>query len=166
MAMQSGPFDSVPLATLFPQSESADHIRMRHAAAVLDAERSTGDEPRWDWFPQHIIWPGGDVRGVPQILSTAVSLYDKDSDWLELELDVEWTGEGLLNVCTAVSVACWCAKDHNTHYVNDRDLAVDDRTSLGSAFEAGVGQLIELLAGPRDPEVWRLRSGLPPRSAP
>lgn len=165
MTMQSGRFDGVPLATLFPQAEPADHLRMRHAAATLDAERTTGAEPRWEWFPQHIIWPGADIHFVPQILSTTVSLYDKETDWLELVLDVEWTDEGVLNVCVAVSVACWCPTDHNTHYVNERDLAIDDRTSLGAAFEAGVGQLIELLAGSRDPEAWRLHSGLPLRSA-
>ncbi|MFD3453682.1 hypothetical protein ACFWVC_16055 [Streptomyces sp. NPDC058691] len=166
MTMLSGRFDSVPLATLFPHAEAADHLRMRQAAAALDAERPTGDELRWEWFPQHVICPGEDAGGVPEILLTEISLYVKDADWLELVLDIGWTTEGLLNVCAAVSVACWCTENHNTHYINERDLIIDDRTSLGAAFEAGVGQLIEWLAESRDPETWRINAGLPLRSAP
>ncbi|MEU6347302.1 hypothetical protein ABZ883_40935 [Streptomyces sp. NPDC046977] len=164
MTMQSGPFSSVPLPALFPHAEAAEHLRMRRAAAALDGERPSGDEPTWEWFPQHITCPGADVRrGVPEILLTEISLYDKEADWLELALGIEWTVEGHLNVCAALSVACWCTENHNAHFIDERNLAIDRHTSLGSAFEAGVGRLIEWLAEPWDPEVWRFRSGLPLR---
>ncbi|WP_412075993.1 hypothetical protein ACLF6K_09310 [Streptomyces xanthophaeus] len=97
------------------------------------ASRYRGSPQIWEWFPQHVTFPGQAKAGTPEILLAEVSLDDEGSDWLEVSLDVEWTEEGLLNVWSAISVACWCEVNHNNHW----------------------------LGGPRDPELWRAHAGLP-----
>jgi len=135
---------------------------MRRTAAIVDSARPPGQSPVWEWFPGHIEFVGTGP-GVPEILLTAISLYDEGNDWLEAELDVDWTEHGLLNVCAAVSVACLCVEDHNTHYAASLNVAVDS-ASLGEAFEAAAHQLIKWLEEPQNPAYWRTRVTLPQRS--
>ncbi|MER6218755.1 hypothetical protein ABT213_32575 [Streptomyces sp. NPDC001674] len=163
MNTPSGTFDAVPLEVLFPDADLADFARLRRSADEIDGARASGKLQVWEWFPQHITFPGRTKAGTPEVLLAEVSLYDEGSDWLEVSLDVEWTAEGLLSVCSTISVACWCEVDHNAHYIDPVDRAVAGETSLADAFETAASRFIQGLAGSRDPVFWRAHAGLPPR---
>ncbi|MFJ3878391.1 hypothetical protein ACIPW5_13120 [Streptomyces sp. NPDC090077] len=163
MNTPSGTFEAVPLEALFPDAGAADLGRLARSAAEIDGALVPGKRLVWEWFPEHVIFPGRSVAGTPEILLTEVSLYDEGSDWLALSLDVEWTEEGLLRVWSAISVACWCEVEHNAHYVDPVDRTVAGATSLADAFETAAGRFVQALAGPRDPEHWRAHAILPPR---
>ncbi|MET9607063.1 hypothetical protein ABZZ17_18585 [Streptomyces sp. NPDC006512] len=163
MNTRSGTFDAVPLGALFPDASVADLGRLRRSADGIDGVQVPGKFQVWEWFPQHVTFPGRAVAGTPEILLAEVSLYGAGGDWLEVSLDVEWTKEGLLNVWSAISLACWCEVDHNAHYVDPVERTVVGATSLADAFETVAGRFIAWLAGPRDPEFWRAHASLPPR---
>lgn len=163
MNTPSGTFDAVPLETLFPDASVADLGRLRRSAADIDGVQISGKPQVWEWFPQHVTFPGRSVTGTPEILLAEVSLYDEGSDWLEVSLDVEWTKEGLLNVWSAISVACWCEVNHNAHYIDPVERTIVGATSLADAFETVAGRFVQGLAGPRDAEFWRAHASLPPR---
>ncbi|MFJ8011096.1 hypothetical protein [Streptomyces sp. NPDC096339] len=163
MNSRSGTFDAVPLEALFPEASVADFGRLRRSADGIDRVRTPGKPQLWEWFPQHVRFPGQSMAGTPEILLAEVSLYDEDADWLEASLDVEWTKEGLLNVWSAISVACWCEVDHNAHYIDPVERTVIGSTSLADAFEAVTHRFIQRLAGPLDPEFWRAHASLPCR---
>ncbi|QJT01755.1 hypothetical protein G9272_16740 [Streptomyces asoensis] len=162
MTTMRGPFDGVPLDELFPRVDDLGRQRMRRAVAVVDAVRPTDQTPEWEWWPHHIDFPGPGV-GIPEILLTELSLYDDRVDWLSMAIDVAWTPAGRLRVCAAVEVACWCVKNHNTHYAPSLGIPVRDGVSLEAAFEAAAQQLTKWLEEPWDPEHWRARANLPQR---
>ncbi|MEU8123607.1 hypothetical protein AB0C21_33255 [Spirillospora sp. NPDC049024] len=162
MFMERGAFDDVPLHALFPQSDAGDLERMRSASRALDAKRPPAQQPLWEWAPHHAVFSRDQAPGtVAEILLTTIPIYDQEADWLEFELDVSWTREGLLCASAAVSVACWCDKDHGTHYVDPLALVVDNGISLGHAFENAANRTVSWLEDPRDPSWWRARADLP-----
>jgi hypothetical protein len=166
MTMMCGPLDSVPLEGLFHGLDAPGRQRMLHAAAAVDAAHPTGHVPQWQWFPDHVERPAVQSDGaVPEILLSEISLYDEGGDWLEAVIDVEWTPAGRLNVCAAMGMACWCPKDHGTHYAPLLNVPVDDTTSLDEAFEVAAHVLVDWLSGSRDPAHWRERTKLPQRSS-
>ncbi|KQV14539.1 MULTISPECIES: hypothetical protein [unclassified Kitasatospora] len=161
--VESGAFSDVPLTGLFRDLATVDVERMRQAARSVDSVRPAGKRPPWDWFMEHAASPAplpSAATGAMVVLLTAVGLYDGSSDWLELELDVSWTCDGL-SVTAAVSVACWCDVNHNTHYIDPVDLKVVDGASLAASFEAAAGRVLSWTKRPHDPSFWRARAGLP-----
>lgn len=160
MNTPSGTFDAVPLEVLFPDAGVADLNRIRRSADEIDGVQVSGKPQVWQWFPQHVTFPGREKAGTPQVLLAEVSLHDEGGDRLEVSLDVEWTEDGLLSVWSAISVACWCAVDHNAHYIDPVERTVVGTTSLADAFETSADRFIQWLAGPWDPEFWRARASL------
>ncbi|MFF9340174.1 MULTISPECIES: hypothetical protein [unclassified Streptomyces] len=163
MNTPSGTFDAVPLEVLFPDTGVADLDRIRRSAHEIDGVQVSGKPQVWQWFPQHVTFPGRAKAGTLEILLAEVSLYDEGGDWVEVSLDVEWTEKGLLSVWSAINVACWCEADHNAHHIDPVERTVVGTTSLADAFETAADRLIQWLAGPRDPEFWRSQASLPPR---
>lgn len=161
MNTPSGTFDAVPLEALFPDAGVADLDRIRRSADAIDGAQVSRKPQVWQWFPQHVTFPGRAKAGTPEVLLAEVSLYDEGGDWLEVSLDVEWTEEGLLSVWSAISVACWCEVDHNAHYIDPVERTVVGTTSLADAFETSADRFIQWLTGPRDPEFWRARASFP-----
>ena len=98
---------SSPLEALFPDAGVADLGRLRRSADEIDDVQVSGKPQVWEWFPQHVTFRGRAKAGTPELLLAVGSLYNDGADWLELSLDVEWTKEGLLNVWSAISMACW-----------------------------------------------------------
>ncbi|MFF5284532.1 hypothetical protein [Streptomyces sp. NPDC013171] len=94
MNTASGSFDAVPLEALFPDASVADLGRLRRSADEIDDVQVSGKPQVWEWFPQHVTFPGRAKASTPEILLAVVSLYDEGTDWLELSLDVEWTKGG------------------------------------------------------------------------
>lgn len=162
MTMTRGPFDCVPLNTLFRLLAAADENLLRLTARTIDAARSADDSPAWEWAPHHAVFPGSQpwtnvILGM-QVIKNAAS-----GDGLEFHLDVEWTNDGQLAVAAAVDVACWCDTDHATHDVDALRLAVGEEASLPQAFAACAEQLLGWLNNPQDADYWRDRANLPPR---
>ncbi|MGW2865521.1 hypothetical protein [Streptomyces sp. NPDC001205] len=159
--MEQGAFEAAPHDLLFPGVGAAEVARLRAAAAALDAARPLGDAPKWHWLLKHSVFPGPDTVGIPVILCTAVSMHASPTDWTELELDVSWTRQGLLQVTAQVGVACFCEVDHNTHYVEELNLVIEGERSLAAAFERAVEQIVDWTSAPSDPAVWRTKAGMP-----
>ncbi|MER5890514.1 hypothetical protein ABT160_42375 [Streptomyces sp. NPDC001941] len=84
-----GTFDAVPLEALFPDAGVADLDRIRRSEHEIDGVHVSGKPPLWQWFPQHVTFPGRARAGTPEVLLAEVSLYDEGADWLEASLDVE-----------------------------------------------------------------------------
>lgn len=159
--MERGVTSAMPLEQLFPRITAADAARMRTAMAALDAARPAEDAPTWHWMPGHATFPGTAQPGTPVIICTAVTMNNRLSDWTEFELDICWTPDGRLEVTAQVGVGCWCPTDHNTHYVEQINLSIDDTHCLAEAFEKATEQIITWAAGPSDPSIWRQAAGLP-----
>ena len=160
--MESGPLAEVPLPSLFPHATNDDLDRIRRAATAFDRARLEYGIT-WEWALQHATFSETPTTGIPEILLAVITVDSQDSDWLEFDLDVEWTPHGLLRVVAAVSVACWCDTDHNTHYVDQVTLTIDQETRLGEAFETASRQMISWARDPHTPPWWRAEAGLPSR---
>lgn len=160
--MERGTLPSVPLALLFPETPVADLELIRAAGAGLDRARS-GFGTTWEWAPRHATFPDPPVAGIPGILLVATVVESAGSDWLEFDLDVQWTRQGRLQVVAAVNVACWCATNHNTHYVDKLVLTIDPGASLGRAFETASRLMITWLEDPHTADWWRAKARLPSR---
>jgi hypothetical protein len=160
-SMERGSFAAIPLGSLFPETPLHDLERVREVVAATDtALREYGGT--WEWALHHATFPGGSTPGVPEILLASVVMETENQyDWLEFDLDVEWTPTGRLRVVAAVNVACFCAIDHNSHYTDELALIVDQGSPLSEAFEAASQQLITWLNGSHDPAWWRTRAELP-----
>ncbi|MCF2533183.1 hypothetical protein [Yinghuangia soli] len=159
---ESGTGDEVPLGELFGKAGPVELERMRLAVTALDAARPADQDAEWEWFAEHAQAPVPlPAVGASVVLQTTVGLYESDSDWLELELEVAWMQRGL-RVGAVLGVACWCESDnHGTHYLDPMDLDADDGTSIAEAFDAATAQLLAWAGGPRDPSYWRGAAGLP-----
>ncbi|MEU8134402.1 hypothetical protein [Streptodolium elevatio] len=166
MGMERGTIDDVPLAALFPGAPTHDLDHVRRVAAAVDTLRLAAEPPEWEWFRDHAACPDPLPEGItPLVLTTTVALVHEETgvDWLELELDVAWIRPGGLAALAAVSVACWCDIDHNTHYPVETVVDVRNGLPLGEAFEHAASRLPAWLACPRDPEYWRAQAALPAR---
>ncbi|NUU25134.1 MAG: hypothetical protein HOV68_27065, partial [Streptomycetaceae bacterium] len=156
--MERGTIDDVPLAALFPGAAAHELEHIRRVAAAVDALRPPGAAASWEWFRDHAVCPDpmpGHIT--PLVLSTSVALLADETgvDWLDLELDVAWVAPGVIGALAAVSVACWCDIDHNTHYPAEDIVEIGPRTALGDAFERAASRWPRWLACPHDPEYWR-----------
>ncbi|MER5603355.1 hypothetical protein [Streptomyces sp. NPDC002265] len=158
--MAEGAFEAAPHGKLFPGIGAVEVARLRAAAAALDAARPSADAPKWHWLLKHSVFPGPDTVGIPVIVCTTVSMHASPDDWTELELDVCWGRQGLLQVTAQVGVACFCDVDHNTHYVEELALEIEGERSLAAAFEEAVEHVIDWTSAPSDPCLWRAKAGL------
>lgn len=166
MGLERGTIDDVPLAVLFPGAAAHELEHIQRVAAAVDALRPPGDPGEWEWFGDHAVCPDPMPRDItPLVLSTAMSLHHDaaGADWLDLELDIAWVGPGRLGALAAVSVACWCDIDHNTHYPVEEVVEIAPGLALGDAFEFAASRLPRWLACPCDPEYWRAQGLLPAR---
>lgn len=157
-----GSFDDIPLTALFPLLSPADVDCLLQVARSVDAARVGGEGLDWEWFPQHAVFPAGQV-GTPIVLGLDVIACAEEGEQLEFLLQVVWTQVGGLAVDVAVNVACWCESDHATHDVDALRIVVGEQTSLPDAFRAGADRLTGWLADPHDADHWRAEAGLPPR---
>jgi hypothetical protein len=167
--IERGTIDDVPLAMLFPGAAAHELEHIRRVAAAVDALRPADDPPEWEWFRKHAACPDPMPEGItPLILTTVVAVVHEETgvDWLELELDVAWLRAGVPGALAAVSVACWCDIDHNTHYPAEAVWEVGTGLRLGDAFERAASRLPGWLACPADPEYWRAQAVLPARPKP
>lgn len=169
MAMERGTIDDVPFAVLFPEAAAHELEHVRRVAAAVDALRPAGDRPDWHWHREHVPCPEPLPAAImPMLLHTTVGVHHDETgvDWLELDLDVVWTGPGVLGALASVSVACWCDIDHNTHYPVEAVVEVGPDSPLGDAFERAASLLPRWLDCPHDPEYWRAQGMLPARPRP
>jgi hypothetical protein len=99
------------------------------------------------------------------IISTSAAALPASKSWTQLapeHLAADVARSPELSVNVAVEVACWCARDHNIHYVRESARPVADTAEVVEAFAAGVAMLTSVLnSGPFDPRPWRLDAGLP-----
>lgn len=158
MLMAKGRFEAAPLSALFPGASAGDRARIEQAAGAIDAARP--DEPVWHWLMDHAEHPERS-DSLLQVLCTGVLLNNAGSDWLELDLDIEWQPNGVQRAYAAVNVACWCEVDHNSHFLNEVSVDITDDVSVGEAVERSAGSLLAWIGGPVDPSAWRERAGLP-----
>ncbi|MCP2337939.1 hypothetical protein [Actinomadura rupiterrae] len=161
MGGERGPFAEVPLRLLFADAAERDFEEMRRAADALDVV-APAPAITWEWFPDHVPYPGAAPGVIHEILLATVVMKAEDlSDWHEFGISVEWTVGGGLAVVVTVNLACYCETDHGTHNVDEFRLGVGRDTPHGEAFEAACRQMAVLLQAPRSAHWWRVKAGLP-----
>ncbi|WP_435191351.1 restriction endonuclease [Streptomyces sp. bgisy126] len=67
MNTPSGTFDAVPLEVLFPDAGVADLDRIRRSAHEIDGVQVSGKPQVWQWFSQHVTYPGRAKAGTPDL---------------------------------------------------------------------------------------------------
>jgi hypothetical protein len=158
----AGPFVDAPLRELFPGLSALGEVRMRRAAAQLDAASPGSNNAAWDWYLDHVLPPPAPRPGMTHlVLSTSIGMFGTTVDWLELSVNVGWSDRPFLGVSAAVEVACWCAVDHNMHAVRNFEWLAGHADALVVAFESATESVVGWSSGPRDPNAWRTVAGLP-----
>jgi hypothetical protein len=152
-----------------PHDYLAAEDELRGLAIPLDSHPSAADRVAWHWYPEDNSPPpaSDELRIYRLLVDLTISLYDADSDWLELTLEIAWQQPSKLTVNAAVEVACWCTPDHNMHQARTASRQIANSHELAGGFAAAVAMLAEVLdSGPFDPHPWRVQAGLPDGPAP
>ncbi|GAA2624117.1 hypothetical protein GCM10010399_64350 [Dactylosporangium fulvum] len=161
MAGPVSSIDQVPLGDVLPIAFNAVEGDLWRLARDLEAHQAAAGRTIWHWWLDRTERPPTLAeRESLTIVSGGVMLYDSGVDWLELDLDIGWGPE--LTVTASVHVACWCAENHNAHYVLEACWPVATAHDLIEGFAAGTAILTEVLnTAPFDPSIWRVQAGLP-----
>jgi hypothetical protein len=159
--------ERVPLRDVLPHDYLAVEDELRRLATQLDSHSSAVDRVARHWYPEHNSPPpaSDELRIYLLLVDTAISLYDADSDWLELTLDIAWQQPSKLTVNAAVEVACWCMPDHNMHQVRTVSRQIANSHELVEAFAAGASAasraLVLIYQGTRPCRSWKVPVGPP-----
>ncbi|MET9214521.1 MULTISPECIES: hypothetical protein [unclassified Nocardia] len=158
--MGDRPFERIDLGAVLPGLSAEEAARIGRAASRIDEIQSPLRRSGWDWFPDNVRADPPPDRVQLVIFGTGI-VNDAPGDWLEYELSVVREEQPRMSVEVLIGVACWCEREHGTHYVRSQAWLVGTAASFTEAFESAAGVLLSWMDGNRSPSEARAAAGLP-----
>jgi hypothetical protein len=131
--------------------------RLVEAGQTIEALPGVGTRSGW-WVVASV-----NEHEKVSLLSTTVTAWKGQDDWLEFDVDV-WRTPGTppaMEVEVMVGVACMCETNHNMHWVHSVSWAVDTPEAVANALHAAAEVFGRWFEDPGDANRWRTWAGLP-----